>query len=396
VSSRLSPVSRRTAPSGWLLGLGLLGAAGTVLALSASTGAASRLPLALDLRVPPAARALLLGCLVALALAVLMAPASTSRRELLVAGLAALGGLAALLVAPDPLAAAVVVLLLGAGHAMLPGRRAFALRMRGPALAALLLGAGWSFTRAGGALGRVGGLCLALAVVAAAGLLPYLADFDREEPAASSSLAWTAFFAPVLALALLPRVLPALTVDEGTVFAATLIALGLLNLAWGGVGAWRTADLADAWRYSFVADWGLALAGMGLLLRDGREAAYLGLLAMTVVRLPLYLRARPGLLRSSPRRLGPTTVLVALLLAGMAPFSGFPVRLLTLRAATGLWWPLALVLLVLLLLAAVGSFRLARTLEAGRGRTALAFYAVLALSLALGLAPGGFLTLGGY
>src|SRR5207253_6954719 len=124
---------------------------------------------------------------------------------------------AALLVTPDPFATAAVVLLLGAGHAMLPGRRAFALRMRGPALAALLLGAGWSFARAGGTLGRVGGLCLALAVVAAAGLLPYLADFDREEPAASSSLVWTAFFAPVLALALLPRVLPALTIDEGTV-----------------------------------------------------------------------------------------------------------------------------------------------------------------------------------
>jgi hypothetical protein len=162
------------------------------------------------------------------------------------------------------------------------------------------------------------------------------------------------------------------------------------------VGAWRTADLAGAWRYSFVADWGLALAGMGVLMRDGREAAYLGLLAMTLVRLPLYLRARPALLQSSPKRLGPTTVLVALLLAGMAPFSGFPVRLLTLRAATQLWWPLALVLLGLLLLATVGSFRLARTLEAGQGRTAIVFYAVLGLSLALGLAPGAFLALGGY
>jgi hypothetical protein len=389
-------VSRRTAPSGWLLGLGLLGAGGTVLALSASTGAASRLPLAVDLRVPPAARALLLGCLLALALAVILAPPSTSRRELLVAGLAALGGLAALLVAPDPLAAAAVVLLLGAGHAILPGRRTFTLRMRGPTLAALLLGVGWTFARAGGTLGRVGALGLALAVVAAAGLLPYLADFDREEPAASSSLVWTAFFAPVLALSLLPRVLPALTVEEGAIFAATLIALGLLNLAWGGLGAWRTADLAHAWRYSFVADWGLALAGMGLLIRDGREAAYLGLLAMTVVRLPLYLRARPGLLQSSPGRLGPITVLVALLLAGMAPFSGFPVRLLTLRAATDLWWPLALVLLGLLLLAMIGSFRLARTLDAGQGRTAFVLYAVLAVSLALGLAPGAFLALGGY
>jgi hypothetical protein len=367
-----------------------------VLALSTSIGSFSGLPLAVDLRVPPAARALLLGCLLALVLAVLLAPPTTSRRELMVVGLAALGGLAALVVVPDALAMAAVVLLLGAGHATLPGRRSFALRMRGPALAALLLGVGWSFVHAGGPLGRVGGLSLALAVVAAAGLLPYLADFQPEEPTASSSLVWTAFFAPVLALGLLPRVLPTLTVEEGTTFAATLVALGLLNLGWGAIGAWRTADPAAAWRYSFVVDWGLALAGMGLLVREGREAAYLGLLAMVVVRLPLYLRARPALLQAAPKRLRPPTVLVALVLAGMVPFSGFPVRLFALRAATELWWPLALVLLGLMLLAIPGSFRLARTVEPGRGEGAFGFYGVVALSLALGLAPGAFLALGGY
>lgn len=389
-------MDRPAAPSGWLLGLGLLGAAATVLALSTSIASLSGLPLAVDLRVPPAARALLLGCLLSLALAVLLAPRATSRRELVVVGLAALGGLAALVVVPDPFAMAAVVLLLGAGHAALPGRRPFALRLRGPALAALLLGAGWAFVRAGGPLGRVGGLSLALAIAAAAGLLPYLTDFQREEPATSSSLVWTAFFAPVLALVLLPRVLPTLTVEGATTFAATLVALGLLNLGWGAIGAWRTADPAGAWRYAFLVDWGLALAGLGLLVREGREAAYLGLLAMVVVRLPLYLQARPALLQSSPRRLRPATVLVALMLAGMAPFSGFPVRLLTLRAATQVWWPVALVLLGLMLLAMPASFRLARTLEPGRGRAALGLYAAVALSLALGLAPGALLALGGY
>src|SRR5207245_4276733 len=142
------------------------------------------------------------GCLLSLALTVLLATPSASRSQLLVVGLAALGGLAALVVVPDPFATAVVVLLLGAGHATLPGRRQFTLRLRGPALAALFLGVGWSFVRAGGPLGRVGGLSVALALAAAAGLLPYLADFDREEPTTSSSLVWTAFFAPVLALAL--------------------------------------------------------------------------------------------------------------------------------------------------------------------------------------------------
>ena len=47
-------------------------------------------------------------------------------------------------------------------------------------------------------------------------------DFHREEPTSSSSLVWTAFFAPVLALALLPRLLPNLTVEAGTTFAAAL------------------------------------------------------------------------------------------------------------------------------------------------------------------------------
>jgi hypothetical protein len=389
-------VNSRTAQPAWLLGLGLLGAVATAIALWTSVGAPSGLPLVIDVRVPPAARALLLGCLASLILALVLASPQTSRRHLLVVGLAGLGGLAALVVVPDPLAAGAVVILLGAGHASLSGRRSFAVRMRGPALAALLLGIGWSFVRVGGSVGRVGALCLALAVVAAAGLMPYLADFDREEPATSSSLVWTAFLAPVMALSLLPRILPAMSAEEGTTLAATLVALGLLNLVWGAVGAWRTSDDAAAWRCSFLADWGLALTGMGVLLRDGREAAYLALLAMVVVRLPLYLQARPSLLQSPARRIGPTTVLTALILAGMAPFSGFPVRLLLLRATTQLWWPLALVLLALVLLAAPGAFRLARTLEPGHGKEAIGFYVVVAISVALGLAPGAFLALAGY
>jgi hypothetical protein len=383
------------APSGWLLGLGLIGAAATALALTTSVGVLAGLPMAVDVRISPAARTLLVACLLSLALAVLLAPPSTSRPVLVVAGLAALGGLAALVAVPDPFAAAAVVLVLGAGHATLAGR-SFSLRMRGPALTALLLGVGWYFVRAGGSVGRVGALCLALALVAAAGLLPYLADFDREEPTIASSLVWTGFFAPVFALALLPRLLPQMTVEEGTTFAATLIALGLLNFGWGALGAWRRSDDAAAWRYSFVADWGLALVGMGMLVRDGREAAYLALLGIVLVRLPLYLRARPALLQSTRRRLGPATVMIALLLAGMAPFSGFPVRLLTLRAATLLWWPLAMVLVALMVLAMASSFRLARTVEVGRGKEAIGFYAVVAISIALGLAPGAILALGGY
>jgi hypothetical protein len=389
-------VTPRAAPSGWLLFLGLLGAAATVLALASTVDGLAGLRIGLEIGIPPPARALLVGCLLALGLAVALAPPTTSRRELLVAGLAALGALAVLVAVPDTFATAAVVLLLGAGHATRPARRPFAARMRGPALAALLLGLGWFFVRTGGTLGRVGALGLALGLVAAAGLLPYLAELEPEEATSSSSLVWTAFFAPALALSLLPRVLTTLTPGEASVFAATLIALGLLNLGWGGLAAWRIEGDAQAWRYSFVAEWGIALTGMGLILRDGRAAAYLALLALVLVRLPLYLRARPALLQRIPGRLAPVNVLVGLLLAGVAPFSGFPVRLLALRAATQLWWPVALLLLAMLLLYMASSFRLARSLGHPKGREALGLYVVLAASLALGLAPGLFLAAGGF
>ena len=396
MTAELSPPGGRTAPSGWLLFLGALGAAATVLALAPTIARLAGLPIGLAISVPPAARTLLVGCLLALGLAVALAPPTTSRRELLVAGLAAVGALAALVAVPDPYAAGAVLLLLGAGHATRPAKRSFAVRLRGPALAALLLGAGWFFVGSGGPLGRVGALALALGLLAAAGLLPYLADFEPEEPTSSSCLVWTAFFAPALALSLAPRVLTSMSPPEGTVFAATLIALGLVNLGWGGLAAWRISGDAQAWRYSFVAEWGLALVGMGLLLRDGRAAAYLALLALVLVRLPLYLRARPALLQRAPGRLATANVLVALLLAGVAPFSGFPVRLLALRAATQLSWQLALVLLVLLLLSAVSSFRLARSIGHPQGREAVGLGLVLATSLALGLAPGLFLAAGGF
>jgi hypothetical protein len=389
-------VTGRAEPSAWLLFFGLLGAAATVLALASTVVGMAGVRIGLDIGIPPPARSLLVGCLLALGLAVALAPPTTSRRELLVAGLAALGALAVLVAVPNPFATAAVVLLLGAGHATRPARRPFATRMRGPALSGLLIGVGWFFVHAGGTLGRVGALALALGLVAAAGLLPYLAELEPEEPTSSSSLVWTAFFAPALALSLLPRVLIALTAGEAAVFAAALIALGLLNLAWGGLAAWRIAGDAQAWRYSFVAEWGLALTGMGLLLRDGRAAAYLALLALVLVRLPLYLRARPALLQGSRARLAPVNVLVGLLLAGVAPFSGFPVRLLALRAATQISWPVALLLLATLLLSMASSFRLARSLGRPQGREAVGVYLVLAASLALGLAPGLFLAAGGF
>ncbi|HEY4863917.1 MAG TPA: hypothetical protein VIK45_00250, partial [Candidatus Dormibacteraeota bacterium] len=96
MTAELSPPGGRTAPSGWLLFLGALGAAATVLALAPTIARLAGLPIGLAISVPPAARTLLVGCLLALGLAVALAPPTTSRRELLVAGLAAVGALAAL------------------------------------------------------------------------------------------------------------------------------------------------------------------------------------------------------------------------------------------------------------------------------------------------------------
>ncbi len=144
----------------------------------------------------------------------------------------------------------------------------------------------------------------------------------------------------------------------------------------------------EAWRQSFVAEWGLALVGIGLLVPDGLAAAYLALLAIVLVRVPLNLWARPALLGREPARLGPLNVLLAVLLAGAAPFSGFPVRLLVLSAATQIAWPVAIPLVAAMLLGIAYAVRLARTLGSPRGLAALGLWITLSFGLALGLAPG--------
>src|SRR2546423_10138288 len=103
--------------------------------------------------------------------------------------------------------------------------------------------------------------------------------------------------------------------------------------------------------------------------------------------MPLYLWARPALLGSRPGRLRPLNVLLAVLLAGAAPFSGFPVRLLVLSAATQTAWPLAIPLVVAMLLGVTYAVRLARTLGEPRGWTAVGLWVVLGLSVVLGVVP---------
>src|SRR5262249_57274718 len=128
---------------------------------------------------------------------------------------------------------------------------------------------------------------------------------------------------------------------------------------------------------------------------EGCAAASLPFLAMVLVRLPLYLWARPALLGSQPARLGPLNVLLAVLLAGAAPFSGFPVRLLVLSAASQTAWPLAIPLVAAMLLGITYAVRLARALGSHHGWAAVGLWITLGLGLLLGLAPSALRALGG-
>lgn len=376
---------------------GLLGVAAAGAAVAAIVLAAPLLPSGglLDLR--PASRTLLVASAAALALTTVLAPHRVARWELLATGLAALGGQALLMALTDPLAVAVLLLLIGFGFAVRPGAQTFVERARAPAFAALLVGAGWALVQLHAAVwvGRAGALALAVGLAAAAGLVPYLASVDADEPASSSFIAWTGFFGPALAISLPFHVLRALPASEAAVFGATLVGLGLVNLAWGTIGAWRTASDVEAWRCSFLVDWGLALVGLGLFVPEGLGAAYLALLGIVLVRVPLYLWARPALLGREPARLTALNILLAVLLAGAAPFSGFPVRLLVLSAATQTAWPLAVPLLVAMLLGLTYAVRLARALGSHHGWAAVGLWITLGFGLLLGVAPSALRSLGG-
>jgi len=368
-----------------------VGGVAVTAAVLAASNLSYDLPLRDLVRVSGPARIILIAAAAAVLLTTGLAPHRIGRWELLGAGLGAVGAMAVLVAITDPLVVALLLILIGFGWATRRGGRPLAIRVRGPAFAALLLGVGWTFhgTSTPEWLGRAAALTLALSLVAAAGLFPYLQHVDPDEPASNSYLAWTGFFAPALALTLPYRLLPALTPHQATVFGATLVGLGLLNLGWGVVGAWRTETETEAWRCSFLADWGLVMIGTGLFQPEGFAAAYLALLAIVLVRLPLYLWARPALLRrESPAVRGSVSVLIAVLLAGAAPFSGFPVRLLLLQAATRTGWPLALLLLVGMVLWIAHSLRLARTVGAPRGRSALGLWLTVVISLVLGIFSG--------
>lgn len=372
------------------IGAGLIaGTAGLVAALLISPGREDSV-LGLTFRVAPAGRAILIASFATAALALLLVPAGADRRPILLSLLAGLAGLGALAALTDPVLAALVLLVLAGLQSSLPAFRSFSSRFRAPAFGALLLllGAVAAAGAAGPTLSRVAGLATVLGAGAAIGIAPYLQRFDPREPAPASAVAWLGFLGPSLAVLVAVRLLPLLPGDSAAGYSAVLISLGIFNLMIGAYGAWHSRPDADLWRYSFLGDWGLVLVGLGLLDGPAGGGAYLVLANILLLRLPLYLLARPALARGEPLApIRPLTLVVAVALAGAAPFGGFPARLLLFRGASEVAWPIAAVLVLAMLALIPQSLRLAQTV--GRGpRVGAGLLLVLAINLGIGLDPG--------
>ncbi len=339
---------------------------------------------------------LLLAATGALGLAVVFAPPRVPRAKLLTWGLLGLAGMAAIAIAPSLDLVILILLVLAVLQARLTSHRDFATRLRAPMLAVVLMALGLVLERMQGpvVLERFGAVGIVAGLVAAVGLLPYAHEFDPEESVVASPVPWIAFVGPLLAAAVVAQASEVVPADAGDAFGAMLIGLGLLNTLWGSVGSWRTANDAAAWRYSFMSDWGLVLCGFGLAIADGRAAALIILVSIVLGRLPLYLWSREALREKVPTDRA-INLVVAAVLAGSAPFAGFPARVLLLRGATQLYWPLAVVLAAAMLLWLPGSLRLGRSMGVPRGRQAVGVAIVLGLNVLLGVYPQPLLTLVG-
>lgn len=339
---------------------------------------------------------LIVAAAATLGLVVIVAPPRVARASLFTRGAVGLAGMAAVAAVPSLDLVFVVVLVLAVLQARLTSQGDFAARLRAPVLAVALLALGVAFERMQGptVLERFGAVGLVAGLVAAIGLLPFVHEFDPDEPVVASPIPWIAFVGPLLAATVLSRARQVLPAEAGDAFGAMLIGLGLLNMVWGSLGSWRTADDAAAWRYSFMADWGLVLCGFGLAIADGQAAALILLLSIVIGRLPLYLFSRQAIRERNPTD-RPVNLVVAAVLAGSAPFAGFPARVLLLRGATQMYWPLALVLAVGMLLWLPAALRLGRSMGVPRGRQAVGVAIVLVLNVLLGLYPQPLLALAG-
>jgi hypothetical protein len=370
--------------------LGLAGVVAVVLSRTATSDL-----LGVDLSLSSESRALLIAAAASLALVVALSPLLVERAILLTWGLAGLAGMAAIAAATSLDMIVLVVLALSVLQAASIGGRSFATRLRGPVLAAALLALAAASARGNGPpiLSHLAAVGLVAGMSAALGTLPYIHEFDSEERTATSPIPWMAFIGPVLAFAVLTRARD-LVPSEGAGFGAMMIGLGLLNMLWGSLASWRTESGAAAWHYSFMADWGLALCGLGLAIADGQRAALLVLYGIMLSRLPLYLWSRQSLREKRPND-RPINLIGAAMLAGSAPFAGFAARVLLLRGATQIYWPLALVIALGLLLWLPPSLRLGRSLGLPRGRQAWGLGIALAANAVIGLYPQPFLSLAG-
>jgi len=336
----------------------------------------------------PEATELVAFAAAALAFAVVFPPTSALRRPLLLRGGAGLVGTAAIAAVPTLDLVLFVLVAVGVLHAAVGGTRSFAVRLRPPVLAVATLALGLMFLRveAPDVVARFGAVGLGAGIALAVGLFPFLHQIDPDEPLTASPVAWLGFVGPVLAAVVVERARGVLTPEAAGTFGGILVGLGLLNMAWGGISSWLTENEIAAWRYSFVADWGLVICGFGLVVADGQRAALLVLFSIVMGRLPLYLLSRQAIREKTATR-RPINLVVAAALAGSAPFVGFAARVLLLRAATQAFWPLALVLAVVMLVWLPGSLRLGRTLGRPRGRHAVGVAIVLAVNVAVGLYP---------
>ncbi len=323
-----------------------------------------------------------------LALAVGLVPVRSQQKRLLVRGTAGLAGAAAIAFAPTLDVMLAALLALGVMHSAVTGKRPFAVRIRPIVAAVAVLGLAALFARVDGpdVLMRFAAVGVVAGTAAIVGIVPYVHDFDAEEPVSASPIVWLAFIGPVAVAAILLQAQQLLSGEAGGLAGGMLIALGLVNMVWGSVATWRTDVTAAAWRYSFIADWGLAMCGFGLTVIDGRRAALLVLFSIVLCRLPLYLVSREAL-REGTEMLRPINLVAAAALSGSAPFAGFAARVLLLRGATELYWPLALVIAAAMLLWLPGSLRLGRSVGLPRGRQAVGIAIVIAVNVLAGVFP---------
>lgn len=344
----------------------------------------------LELQIAAPVQVVLVATFAAAGLAVLMVPPGADRVPLLASVLTGLAGITAVATLTDPLLAAIVLLVLAAAQAAVPALRSFPDRLRAPAFGALLIAFGGMVAQGAASrpITRLAGLALVLGVTTVIGVAPFLQGLDPREPAPASPIAWLGFLGPALAAVLATRLVLLVPADGAAVYSGVLLGLGIVNLILGAFGTWQAKAGADLWRYSFVADWGLVLVALSM----GSGAAYLLLLGILLLRLPMYLLARPALVRGeAPSQPRPLMLLIAAALAGAAPFAGFPARLLILRGASAEAWPLALLLVLAMITWLPQSIRLAQTLGRPTRAVAAGIGLVLTANLVLGLYPNAVL-----